>query len=125
MSLLTALRTQQIIAYESGVADTIDPLGGSYYLERLTNDIEERACYYIAEIDKMGGALKATERGYIQQEIATSAYDYQNAVDSGEQVAVGVNKFTVNEDAEREILEIGQDMEQKQISRLAKLKKRT
>jgi len=117
-----ALRTQQVIAYESGVADTIDPLGGSYYLERLTNDIEERARYYITEIDKMGGALKAIERGYIQQEIAASAYDYQNAVDSGEQVVVGVNKFTVNEDAEREILEIGQDMEQKQISRLTKLK---
>jgi methylmalonyl-CoA mutase N-terminal domain/subunit len=118
-----ALRTQQIIAYESGVADTIDPLGGSYYLEKLTTDIEAKAQQYIAEIDKMGGALKAIEKGYIQQEIATSAYDYQTAVDTGEQVVVGVNKFTIKEEAGREIMEIGQEMEKKQVARLTKLKK--
>jgi len=117
-----ALRTQQIVAYESGVADTLDPLGGSYYLEWLTNQIEEKAMRYIAEIDKMGGALKAIEAGYIQKEIATSAYNYQRAVDSGEQVVVGVNKFAVEDEPEREILEIGAETEKKQTERLKKLK---
>lgn len=117
-----ALRTQQIIAYESGVTDTVDPLGGSYYIEYLTNQIEDKAMRYINEIDKMGGALKAIEKGYIQREIATSAYNYQRAVDSGEQVVVGVNKFTVEEEQAPKVLEIGEEVEKRQIERLKRLK---
>ncbi|MBI2830706.1 MAG: methylmalonyl-CoA mutase [Chloroflexi bacterium] len=117
-----ALRTQQIIAYESGVADTVDPLGGSYFVETLTNQIESAASKYIAEIDKMGGALKAIEQGYIQKEIARSAYEYQKAVDSGGQVVVGVNKFATHDEEETETLEIGAEVEQKQIKRLKALK---
>jgi methylmalonyl-CoA mutase N-terminal domain/subunit len=117
-----ALRTQQIIAYESGVADTVDPLGGSYYIECLTNQIEDKAMRYITEIDKMGGALKAIEKGYIQREIATSAYNYQRAVDSGEQVVVGVNKFTVREEQAPKVLEIGEEVEKRQIEGLKRLK---
>jgi len=117
-----ALRTQQIIAHESGVADTVDPLGGSYYLEWLTSQIEDRATRYIAEIDKIGGALKAIEKGYIQKEIAQSAYNYQRAVDSGEQVIVGVNKFAANEESATKLLEVSAEAEQKQIERLKKLK---
>jgi len=117
-----ALRTQQIIAYESGVADTVDPLGGSYYIEWLTKEIEDKAMSYISEIDKMGGALKAIEQGYIQREIARSAYNYQRAVDSGEQVVVGVNKFTTQEEREPEILAIGEEIERKQVERLKRLK---
>jgi methylmalonyl-CoA mutase N-terminal domain/subunit len=118
-----ALRTQQIVAYESGVIDTVDPLGGSYYIEWLTDQIEDRAMKYIAEIDKMGGALKAIEAGYIQKEIARSAYNYQTAVDSGEQVIVGVNRFAAEEEYARQILEIGEEIERKQIERLKRLKK--
>jgi methylmalonyl-CoA mutase N-terminal domain/subunit len=118
-----ALRTQQIIAHESGVTDTVDPLGGAYYLEWLTNQIEERAMRYITEIDRMGGALKAIEKGYIQREIAQSAYNYQRAVDSGEQVIVGVNEFASEEKSDTETLEIGAEVEKKQVARLAKLKR--
>ena len=117
-----AIRTQQIIAGESGAADTVDPLGGSYYIEWLTNQIEDRAMRYISEIDKMGGALKAIEKGYIQEEIASSAYNYQQAVDSGEQVVVGVNKFTVKGEQAPKTLEIGIEVEERQIERLRKLK---
>ncbi len=118
-----ALRTQQIIAYESGVADTVDPLGGSYCIEWLTDQIEERAMKYIEEIDKMGGAPKAIEKGYIQKEIMRAAYDYQRAVDSGEQVVVGVNKFKTKEELEPRILEIGEEVERKQVERLQRLKR--
>ena len=117
-----AIRTQQIIAGESGAADTVDPLGGSYYIEWLTNQIEDRAMRYISEIDKMGGALKAIEKGYIQDEIASSAYNYQQAVDSGEQVVVGVNKFTVKGEQAPKTLEIGIEVEERQIERLRKFK---
>ena len=118
-----ALRTQQIIAHESGVADTVDPLGGSYYIERLTSQIEDKAMGYISEIEKMGGALKAIEQGYIQREIAHSAYDYQRAVDSGEQIVVGVNKFTTRDEREPETLTIGVETERKQVDRLKNLKR--
>jgi methylmalonyl-CoA mutase N-terminal domain/subunit len=117
-----ALRTQQIIADESGAADTVDPLGGSCYVEWLTDQIENKAMTYISEIDKMGGALKAIEKGYIQKEIATSAYNYQRAVDSGEQAIIGVNKFVVKEEHLLETLEIGIEVEQKQIERLRRLR---
>ena len=118
-----ALRTQQIIAEESGVADTVDPLGGSYYVEWLTNQLERGIMAYIDEIDKMGGALKAIEKGYMQREIANSAYDYQKAVDAGEQVIVGVNKYVAGDEQTPETLEIGEETEKKQVDRLAKLKK--
>lgn len=118
-----ALRTQQIIAYESGVTDTVDPLGGSYYIEWLTNQIENKAMKYISEIDNIGGALKAIEAGYIQREIANSSYKYQKAVDSGEQVIVGVNKFTSQNERATSVLEIGQEIENKQIERVKMLKK--
>ena len=117
-----ALRTQQIIAHESGSADTVDPLGGSYYIEWLTNEIENKATAYIEEIDKIGGAMKAIEKAYIQREIANSAYDYQRAVDSGEQVVVGVNKFAKKEESLPDILEIGTEVEEKQKERLARLR---
>ncbi len=119
-----ALRTQQIIAHESGVADTVDPLGGSYYVEWLTNQIENEAVRYINEIDKMGGVMRATEEGYIQKQIANSAYNYQKAVDSGEQVVVGVNKCAMEDEQEPEILEIGSEIEKKQIERLKELKQK-
>jgi methylmalonyl-CoA mutase N-terminal domain/subunit len=118
-----ALRTQQIIAHESGVADTVDPLGGSYFVESLTNEIEEKANRYIEQIEKMGGSLKAIEQGYLQQEIAKSSYDYQRKVDGGEQVVVGVNDFKVENEPETEILEISEEAERKQKERLAKLRK--
>ncbi|HWF92472.1 MAG TPA: methylmalonyl-CoA mutase family protein [Terriglobales bacterium] len=94
-----ALRTQQIIAYESGVTDTVDPLGGSYFLETLTIEMEKGAFDYFGKLDAMGGMVKAIERGYPQKEIAEAAYQYQRAVEAREKVIVGVNEFTVEEDA--------------------------
>jgi methylmalonyl-CoA mutase N-terminal domain/subunit len=118
-----SLRTQQIIAHESGVADTVDPLGGSYYVEWLTNKIEQGIKEYITRVDEIGGALEAIKKGYIQREIRRSAYDYQKAVDSGEQVVVGVNKFASAEESEVKILEIEETIERKQTERLKKLKR--
>jgi methylmalonyl-CoA mutase N-terminal domain/subunit len=117
-----ALRTQQIIAEESGCADVVDPLGGSYYVESLTGEIEKRVQAYLEEIDRMGGSLKAIENGYIQQEIANSAYEHQKAVDSGDQVIVGVNKYTTQEPHGAELLDLGKDLEAKQMERLRKLR---
>jgi methylmalonyl-CoA mutase N-terminal domain/subunit len=118
-----ALRTQQIIAHESGVADTVDPLGGSYYVECLTDQIEKEIQRYIDKIDEMGGALRAIEQGYVQKEIMSSAYEYQKAVDSGEQVIVGVNKFNVEEERAPRLLEIDESVEKTQIQRLKRLKR--
>lgn len=118
----TALRTQQIIAYESGVADVTDPFGGSYFVEWLTNEIEEGIDKYISIIDEMGGAIEAVKKGYVQMEILRSAYNYQKAVDSGEQVVVGVNDFTIEEDLKIQLHEIGENVEKIQIERLRKLK---
>ena len=117
-----SLRTQQIIAYESGVADTVDPLGGSYYIEWLTNKIEEGIHQYIAKIDEIGGASEAVKQGYIQREIRRAAYNFQKEVDSGEQVVVGVNKFTTEEKPELALFEIDETVEKKQIERLRKLR---
>lgn len=117
-----SLRTQQIVAHESGIADTVDPLGGSYYVEWLTNQVEEGVRKYIATIDDMGGALAAIKKGYQQREIARSAYDYQRAVDSGEQVVVGVNKFTSDEETEIALFEMDESVEQRQTERLKKLR---
>jgi len=121
-----ALRTQQIIAHESGVADTVDPLGGSYYLEWLTNQIEDQALEYIAEIDKRGGALKAIETGYTQKEVADSAYQYQRTIDSDEHVVVGVNRFIDDDEDDEELelenLEVGMEIEMQQIEGLRVLR---
>ena len=92
-----ALRTQQIVGFESGVADTADPLGGSYFVEALTNEVEQKAWELVAKIDAMGGSVSAIEKGFIQDEIARSAYEHQRKVESGDKIIVGVNKFTVDE----------------------------
>lgn len=118
-----ALRTQQIIAYESGVANTIDPVAGSYYVEALTNEIEERAMEYIEKIDNMGGAVAATEKGYMQREIVESAYKYQREVEAKENIIVGVNDFTVAEEAPIKILRVDPAVEKKQVEQLRALKK--
>ncbi len=119
-----ALRTQQIIAYESQVTQTVDPLGGSYFVEALTDQVEHEAQRYLDEIDRLGGALKAIEIGYVQREIAESAYRYQQKVESGEQVVVGVNRFT-DEDAQTvEILQVDPVIAVTQIERLNDVKRR-
>ena len=105
-SVRIALRTQQLIAYESGVADTIDPLAGSYAVEALTNEIEKKAMEYITKIDGMGGAVKAIESGFIQQEIADSAYQYQKEIESKKRIIVGVNQFQVEEEPLKDIFRI-------------------
>ena len=110
-----ALRTQQIIAEESGVANTIDPLGGSFYVERLTKDMEEEAFEYIRKIDEMGGMVAAIEKNYPQMEIADAAYKYQKQIDSSEKTVVGVNKYVTGEELPVEILQIEAELEKKQI----------
>ena len=117
-----ALRTQQVIAYESGITDTIDPVAGSYYVEALTNEIEQRAMEYIEKIDNMGGAVVATEKGYMQREIVESAYKYQREVETKERVIVGVNDFTVEEEVPIQILRVDPEVEKKQVERLGILK---
>ena len=117
-----ALRTQQIIGYESGVAQTIDPLAGSYYIESLTNEIERRAAEYLGKIEVMGGMLKAIERGYIQQEIQNAAYEYQQAVDDGSAVVVGVNRFELEQEKPIPIQRIDETLEAKQVQRVRALR---
>ncbi len=119
-----ALRTQQIIACEAGVAQTIDPVAGSYYVESLTNDLEKHATGYLDKIDAMGGTLKAIERGFIQQEIQNAAYEYQQAVDRLEQVVVGVNRFQVDEEKPVPIQRIDPALEPKQVERVRALRAR-
>ncbi|MBW1645727.1 MAG: methylmalonyl-CoA mutase family protein [Deltaproteobacteria bacterium] len=121
-SVRIALRTQQIIAHESGVADSVDPLAGSYLVESLTNQIEEQALAYIRKIDDLGGVVKAIEAGYIQQEIGDSAYAYQKAVETGEAVIVGVNKFTIEEAPPENLLMIKPEVEVRQREKLARVK---
>ena len=117
-----ALRTQQILAAENGVADTVDPLAGSYYVESLTTKVEEQATEYLNTIDDMGGALVAIERGYIQRQIQESAYRYHQQVESGERTIVGVNKFTSDESAQPQILRIDPEAKRLQLKRLADVK---
>ncbi len=117
-----ALRTQQIIAEESGVANTIDPLGGSFYIERLTRDMEEEAFEYIRKIDDMGGMVAAIERNYPQLEIADAAYKYQKQIDSKEKTVVGVNKYVTEEDLPVEVLQIEAELEENQIKWTNKVK---
>src|ERR1700690_1920002 len=121
---LLALRTQQIIAQETGVANTIDPVAGSFAIEKLTSEIEAAAQDYISKIDAMGGVLRAIETGYIQQEIQKSAFEYQNAVDSGEQVVVGVNRFQTEDEKPIPTLRIDPEIERTQIARLNSLRAR-
>jgi methylmalonyl-CoA mutase N-terminal domain/subunit len=118
-----ALRTQQILADETGVTNTIDPLAGSYFIESLTKLMEEKAWEYINKIDEMGGMLAAIDKGFPQMEIADAAYHYQRQIDKGEKVVVGVNKYVVEEKAPPEILRIDEAVEEKQIARLQKVKK--
>ena len=117
-----ALRTQQIIAYETGVTDVTDPLGGSYFVEKLTRDLEEEALAYFDVIDRMGGMVEAIERGYPQKEIAESAYAYQSAVEAGDRIVVGVNAYVADTENPIPLLYIDQSASETQLSRLAKVK---
>ncbi|MCB2225161.1 MAG: methylmalonyl-CoA mutase family protein [Desulfarculaceae bacterium] len=117
-----ALRTQQIIGYESGVTSTVDPLAGSYYIEELTDEIEKGAEAYIAKIDEMGGAVEAVEQGYVQREIQEAAYEYQKAIESGDRVVVGVNKFATAKESPGDILRVDPKVRLEQMEALAKLK---
>jgi methylmalonyl-CoA mutase N-terminal domain/subunit len=117
-----ALRTQQIIAHESGAINTIDPLAGSYFLEALTNKIEKEAMDYIRKIDEMGGMLVAVEKGYVQKEIHESAYTYQKQIENGERLIVGVNSFKTDEKVQVKILKVSPEIEKRQVERLRKLK---
>jgi methylmalonyl-CoA mutase N-terminal domain/subunit len=121
---LLALRTQQIIANETGVVNTVDPLAGSYAIEKLTNEIEADAQDYISKIDAMGGMLRAIEAGYVQQEIQKAAYDYQKAVDAGAQVVVGVNRFQAEEERPIPTLRLDPAIEREQVARLNSLRAR-
>ncbi len=123
-SVRVALRTQQIIAYESGAAETADPLAGSYYVESLTNRIEDGAWDYIRKIDSLGGAVKAIENGYVQQEIQDAAYTYQMDVESGERIVVGLNKFQIKEAAQEGLLKVDPAVGKMQEKKLADLRGR-
>ena len=117
-----ALRTQQVIAFESGVTDTVDPLAGSYFVETLTDEIEAAAQLYIDKIDAMGGSVNAIENGYIQQEIANAAYQYQIEVESAEKIIVGVNKFTQEKEGITDVLKIDETIRTIQMDKLSRLK---
>jgi len=118
-----ALRTQQIIAEESGVANTVDPLGGSYFVEALTNQMERGVWDYFRRIDELGGVIPAIEQGFFQREIADAAYEYQRRIESGEQIIVGVNAYTIEEETPIPILKIGPEIEAKQRERLARVRR--
>jgi methylmalonyl-CoA mutase N-terminal domain/subunit len=121
-SVRIALRTQQIIASESGVANTVDPLGGSYYIERLTDELEKEAFDYIEKIDKMGGMVKAIDMGYPMKERAEASYRYQNQVEKKEKIIVGVNEFVLENEPPPNILKIDERIEKEQIANLKKVK---
>lgn len=123
-----ALRTQQIISEESGAADIVDPLGGSYAVEALTDDVEDKAMAYLEEIRALGdgsmkaGVLTGIEEGYFQREIQDAAYQYQKRVDEGTEVVVGVNEYTIEEETQPELLTVDEDVQQRQQTRLAAVK---
>jgi len=119
-----AVRTQQIIAFESGVADTVDPLAGSYFIEALTDELEKAAQIYIDTIDAMGGSVKAIEQDYMQQEIARSAYQYQNEIESGERVLVGVNRFTEPGEVQINTFRVNDSIRKQQSEKISALKSR-
>jgi methylmalonyl-CoA mutase N-terminal domain/subunit len=122
-AVLVALRTQQLIAYESGVVDSVDPLAGSYYVEYLTKEIEEKAKKYIEQIDAMGGAVAAIEKGFVQREITDSAYRHQKEVEAKKRVVVGVNEFRTEEEVPIKILQIDPESEKELVQRLRKIKR--
>jgi len=117
-----ALRTQQIIAFESGTTDTVDPMAGSYFMEALTDEIEKAALVYIEKIDAMGGSVKAIEQDYIQQEIARSAYEYQTEIESGERVLVGVNRFAEAEAPSINVFRVDDSIRKMQAEKIAAIK---
>jgi len=121
-SVLLALRTQQVIGYEIGVTDTVDPLGGAYFIEKLTNQVEAEVLSYIERIDDLGGAVEAIEKGFIQKEIQASAYSYQKEVESEERIVVGVNQFTVSGEQPIDLLKMDPATSQRQIERLKEVK---
>ena len=121
---LLALRTQQIIAHETGVANTVDPAGGSYAIEKLTGEIESRAREYIGKIDALGGMLRAIEIGYVQGEIQRAAYEYQRAVERGEQIVVGVNRFVAENETPIPTLRVDPELERSQIERVQAVRRR-
>lgn len=123
-SARVALRTQQVIAYESGVADVVDPIGGSYYVEALTDKLETEVWDYLKRIDDMGGAISAIENHYFQREIAAEAYRYQKEIETGDRIIVGVNKFTSDQEVSPPILKLNPALEVRQKARLAELRKR-
>lgn len=117
-----ALRTQQIVAYESGAPETADPLAGSFFIEQLTNEVEEQAWQLIEKVDAMGGSVSSIERGFIQNEIAKSAYDYQRKIENGEKIIVGVNKFQLKEETSIPLLKIDDSIRDAQIQKIKRLK---
>lgn len=117
-----ALRTQQIIAYESGVADTVDPLGGSYFIESLTDQIEEEALGYIEKIDEMGGAVYAVEQGYMQREIHRAALETQRNIESGKEIVVGMNQFRIENEAQPQLLRVDPQLGKRQVEKLKQLR---
>jgi methylmalonyl-CoA mutase N-terminal domain/subunit len=117
-----ALRTQQIIAEETGVADTIDPLGGSYYLEWLTDEMEEKAFEYFDKIERVGGLLNSIKTGFLQREIAETAYRYQQELERDERVVVGVNKYQVDEKQPIDTLKINEEAQRRQIERIVRVR---
>ena len=119
-----ALRTQQVIAYESGIADIVDGLGGSYAIEEITNQLEEKAVEYISKIDDLGGMLKAIEQGFPQREIQEAAFQYQKAVENKEEIVVGVNKFQIEEDASIPILKVDDSIERNQVEKTRALREK-
>ncbi len=121
-SVRVALRTQQVVAYESGVTNTVDPLAGSYYIEAKTKEIEDRAMEYIKKIDEIGGAPRAIDMGYIQQEIMDAAYQYQKEVESNDRIVVGMNKFQIEEEAPKGLLRVDPSVGKLQKDKLAKLR---
>jgi methylmalonyl-CoA mutase N-terminal domain/subunit len=119
-----ALRTQQIIAFESGVADTVDPLAGSHAIEELTTEIERRVVHYLDKIDAMGGTLNAIEQGYIQREIQNAAYEYQRSVETKDAIVVGVNRFQSEEERPIKTLRVDPAIEKEQIERVRAVRAR-
>jgi methylmalonyl-CoA mutase N-terminal domain/subunit len=123
-SVMIALRTQQIIANESGVTNTVDPLAGSYAIESLTDEIEKKAFEYIQQIDEMGGMLVAIEKGYVQKHIQDSAYEYQRSVESKQAVVVGVNQYKIEEsNKDMKLLSVDASVGERQIKKLADLRR--
>lgn len=123
-SVTVALRTQQILGYETGVTETVDPLGGSYYVEYMTNKIEQEVFEYLEKIEAMGGAIAAIESGFYQKELADAAYKYQKGVDNEERIIVGVNKFTDSKSAKVPLFKVNDEIAQKQIAKLQAMKAR-